>query len=354
MEKLSEYAGKILNDETCIAVRDEWFARMRNLFDGKGDPFLDTHFLALNGVIGNADADLLYEEPEVWVNRALEDLAGKVNCIKNEEMFVPLCIEPPFYGVHFIDKIMGAEVFFQGGQWYNHYLDQEVGCLERPDLENNKTWELARRAASAFTEAKVGLPLFGLPTIASALNIATNLYGEEILVAMLTEPEAAAHDLGIINDLLCEIHQWYREHIPACQLQPVISWNRTQPPGYGQLCGCTTQLLSASLYEEFIMPLDDKLLAVYPDGGMIHFCGSHTHLLEVLRNMPHLKAVQLNDRAAWDLKEYYEGLREDQMIYLNPCEGMGIKQAIEITGGRRLVIADTVEHSGYEPAESFL
>jgi len=34
MEKLSEYAGKILNDETCIAVRDEWFARMRNLFDG--------------------------------------------------------------------------------------------------------------------------------------------------------------------------------------------------------------------------------------------------------------------------------------------------------------------------------
>ena len=117
MEKLSEYAGKILNDETCIAVRDEWFARMRNLFDGKGDPFLDTHFLALNGVIGNADADLLYEEPEVWVNRALEDLAGKVNCIKDEEMFVPLCIEPPFYGVHFIDKIMGAEVFFQGGQW---------------------------------------------------------------------------------------------------------------------------------------------------------------------------------------------------------------------------------------------
>lgn len=39
MEKLSEYAGKILNDETCIAVRDEWFARMRNLFDGKEIPF---------------------------------------------------------------------------------------------------------------------------------------------------------------------------------------------------------------------------------------------------------------------------------------------------------------------------
>ena len=32
--------------------------------------------------------------------------------------------------------------------------------------------------------------LFGLPTVASVLNIAVNLYGDRILLAMLTEPEA--------------------------------------------------------------------------------------------------------------------------------------------------------------------
>lgn len=100
-------------------------------------------------------------------------------------MFVPLCIEPSFYGVHFIDKILGAEVFFKDGQWYNRYLEKEVGTLERPDLDKDETWRLAREAAMAFLEADVRLPLFGLPTIASALNIATNLYGEELLALSL-------------------------------------------------------------------------------------------------------------------------------------------------------------------------
>ena len=345
MLKLSEKTREILNDKKWIDIRDGWFGRMQGLFHGKRDSFLENHFYAVNGVTGNAGAELLYENPAEWVNRALEDLAGKARLTDNEDMFVPLCIEPSFYGVHFIDKILGAEVLFKDGQWYNRYLEKEVGTLERPDLDKDETWRLAREAAMAFLEADVRLPLFGLPTIASALNIATNLYGEELLASMLMEPEAAAHDLEIINNLLCELHQWYREHLPAGQLQPVISWNRTQPPGYGQLCGCTTQLISNSLYEEFIMPLDDKLLSVYPNGGMIHFCGSHTHLLESLSQMPHLKAVQLNDRAAWDLEEYYKRLREDQIIYLNPCEGMDIERAVEITGGNRLVVADTVDSS---------
>ncbi|MBQ9854585.1 MAG: hypothetical protein IJO53_00215, partial [Clostridia bacterium] len=50
------------------------------------------------------------------------------------------------------------------------------------------------------------LPLFGLPTIASALNIAVNLFGGEILMEMLTEPDNASADLTTINNLLCELH----------------------------------------------------------------------------------------------------------------------------------------------------
>ena len=79
------------------------------------------------------------------------------------------------------------------------------------------------------------------------------------------EPENAKADFKVINDLLCSLHRKSRELIPEAQLQPVISWNRTQPPGYGQLCGCTTQLISGSCYQEMIAPLDDQLLAVYAD-----------------------------------------------------------------------------------------
>jgi hypothetical protein len=190
----------------------------------------------------------------------------------------------------------------------------------------------------AFARQEVALPIFGLPVIGSVLNQAINLYGENILADMLIEPEAARHDLDVINKVLIQMHQWYRSVIPQQQLQATVGLWRTQPPGYGQLCGCSTHLLSGPLYKELIMPLDDALLAAYPHGGMIHLCGSHTQHLGSFSSMPHLKAVQLNDRASTDLPFYFEGLRDDQIIYLCTCPGMSLEQAMEITKGRRLVL----------------
>ena len=54
--------------------------------------------------------------------------------------------------------------------------------------------------------------------------------------------------------------------------------------------------------------------------------------------MPHLKCVQLNDKAAEDLQFYVDGLRDDQVIYLNPCEGMTTKQALKIAGDKKIII----------------
>lgn len=342
---MEELTRKILTDKKLIANREKWFQRMRDMFDGKG-----AIQMGLKGIVGQAvHPDLLYTNPEEWMEEVAKDLAMRAHEAVSDQYFAPLCIEGGIYGVHFIDKIFGAEVFFQDNQWYNHYLESEVGELEKPDLKNNEVWCLAKRIAGAFLDLDVSVPLFGLPTIASSLNIAVNLYGEEILVAMLADPEAAEHDLRIINEVLMEIHQWYLEHIPMNQLQPVISWERTQPPGYGQICGCTTQLLSPELYEKFIYPLDNTLLGVYPNGGLIHLCGSHKQLMPLFARMENLKCVQLNDRAAEDLEcyakgyqaepqLYVEGLREDQVIYLNPCDGMPAERGLEIAKDRRLVL----------------
>ena len=325
---------EILNDEALIANRDHWFREMTDYFYGtrKGP-------LYLAGMGGDTPhPDLMYTDPETWMEEALGFLAEHAHSRISDKYFVPLCIYDSIYGVHFVDRIFGCEVFFQDGQWYNRYLKNEVGQLKKPDLENNDTWALAKRIALAFLEWNVAAPVLETPVIASPLNIAVNLYGEEILVAMLMEPEAAHHDLQIINEVLMELHRWYRTHIPAQQLQPVVACGRCQPPEHGQICGCTSQLLSPGMYEEFIMPLDDALLGVYPHGGLIHLCGSHTQLIPLFAKMPHLKCVQLNDKAAQDLQFYVDGLRDDQVIYLNPCEGMSTKQALQIAGDKKIVI----------------
>jgi len=329
---------KKLNDEILINKREEHFELLKKIYAGIEPKTI----FSINGFVNSGTLNP-YEEPELWVEENLKILDENAGILMDDKVFRPICIEFGLYGVHFIDKILGAEVFFRDGQWYNEYLDSPIGELEPPDLKNNKTWSLAKRTAKAFTESRAKLPLFGLPTIASTINIAVNLYGQEILSDMYLNPEKAIHDFELINRLLCTLHQWYINNIPCEQLQPVISWERTQPRGFGQLCGCSNQLVSPHLYNEFLASLDDKLLSVYPNGGMIHLCGSHEQHIPTWRDMKSLRAIQVNDRAAEDLVLYFKELREDQMIYLTPCEVMSAERAVEITGGHRLIIQGALD-----------
>lgn len=326
---------RTLSDPALLQARDAHFARLEALFAGNapGDPFI------LWGRSGTGRSDP-YIDPEAWMQEALADLAAHVDLLTDRRAFRPLVVEFGPYGVHFVDRMFGAQVYDLDGtsNWQVHYLDSPVGELRLPDLDRDETWSLAQRAASAFIESGASVPLFGLPTIASALNVALNLYGQEILLAAVTDPELVHRDLAVVNGTLCEMHRRYQAILPAEQLQPVIGAFRTQPPGFGQLCGCSTQLLSPGQYRDFIAPLDDQLLSVYPNGGMIHLCGSHTQHVPVWREMRSLRAVQLNDRAAEDLETYFSELREDQILYVNPCDGMTVERIIEITGGRRTVI----------------
>ncbi len=83
---------------------------------------------------------------------------------------------------------------------------------------------------------------------------------------------------------------------------------------------------------------DGELLALYPEGGMIYLCGSHARFAPIWRAMPSVRSLQLNDRAAEDLAAYFEGLREDQVLYVMPTARMTVEEILRITGGQRLVL----------------
>jgi hypothetical protein len=59
--------------------------------------------------------------------------------------------------------------------------------------------------------------------------------------------------------------------------------------------------------------------------------------------MPEVKSLQLNDAANDDLEEYWSNLRPDQFVILVPSERMTAENALEVTGGRQLVINMTTE-----------
>jgi len=327
-----------LNNPDVQAAFDHHRGRLRALF--AGEP-VDPVFV-LNGIGCYTEDDSV--NPETWLDDSLAYLATRTAEACNREVFRPLTITYNPHGVHFVDKLFGADVFLLDGSWQVHPFTRPVGTLTRPDLTTHPTWLAVRLFALAFLNRHVANVTLGLPTIASVLNIAVNLYGQDILLALATDPEAAQHDLQIISDVLIELHRWFLAHIPPERCQCIIPEQRFQLPGHGQLCGCTMQLVSGRSYAEFVAPLDDALLRAYPHGGMIHLCGSHTQHLATWKSLPSFRAFQINDRAAEDLEAYLRGLRDDQIMYVNAFAGMPFDRIMDITGGKRVVIVENRTH----------
>jgi len=323
----------LLNDAQLLEVRHAHLERLSAVFAGET---LRRAFV-LHGI-----PQLTQEAPldwETWLDEALDALAREAERAHDPMVFRPLVVSWDPRGVHFIDHLFRAETFqLENGGWQARCLDTPIGELRRPDPAGNETWRQVRAFTRAFLQRQVAGVFLGMPTLSSALNIAVNLYGQRILEAMALEPEAARHDMRVINDCICELHRWYLDIVPDDQRQCVAAPGRCQPPGFGQLCGCTCQLLSPALYDEFILPLDDEVLSLHPHGGMIHLCGVHTQHIPAWRAMGSLRAVQMNDRAADDLELYFNGLREDQVLYVNAYRDMPVRRALEITGGERTVI----------------
>ncbi len=324
-----------LHDRALLAVRDRHLARLESVLAGThhGPP------PSLAGIHGKARTSAL-DDPRRCIAEQLESLAEQADALRDDWVFRPLIAGVGPYGVHFVDAILGAEVYdLDGtGNWQVKLLDQPVGTLEPPDLERHPVWRLACEAAEAFIESGVTVPFFCTPCLSSALNTIINLYGQEFLIALIADPEAARHDLQVITDLIVAMHRWYRAWIPEARLQAVAAGTRTRPPGRGHICGCSTQLVSPVLYRDFIVPCEDAVLNAYPRGGMIHLCGIHDALIPIWREMRSIRVVQLNDRASADLSRYLAELREDQIIYSLQCPDMPWQEAVRISGGRRMVL----------------
>ena len=126
-----------LCDPELLEARELHFSRLKALYAGK----TLQHPFFLNGICGNSPANP-YEEPERWVDEALCSLVERSEGLTDPAVFRPLVVEFGPYGVHFIDRIFGAHVYYQDDQWWVDYLESPIGELGYPDLDRNDTCPL--------------------------------------------------------------------------------------------------------------------------------------------------------------------------------------------------------------------
>jgi len=328
--------SELLNDRIMIALREDWMRRLSAFFDGddKEAPF---YLYGARSFSRQISPDMVTDE---WFDNAIQTLSA----VRPEQLtvghFAPVSLEFWLYGVHFVDKLFGAQVAYSPANqvWWSEGVKNAVGELEPVDFEHNALWRFTQDLYQRFLSIEMKLPLIATQVLGSPMVGIFNLYRERILYAFYDDPAGVRRDLRVLTDALIYMHRWFQSNLPPDQFQPIAISGRCQPRGMGQMCGCTTQLISKEIYDEFIYPLDREILQLYPNGGMYHLCGSHRQHIPTWRDFPELRAIQINDAAADDLHYYFEGLRPDQMIYLNPTKHMTVERALDITGGKRLVI----------------
>lgn len=292
---------------------------------------------ASHGLLGTNEPDML-QDSEAWLDDVLTDMAQHADEFADEVTFRPAAIELDPLGVHFIDALLGADVCYREGQVWSAPLDCDVAELPVPDLSRSQHLRNALRLAELATKVAAGRLLVALPVFSCAINIGINVFGQRLLEALVERPEAARRALGIINSVILHCIRAFSEVVPEELRRNSVACERYAPPGFGQIDGCATQLVSRPHYAEFFAPPDQELLGAWPHGGMIHLCGAHEQHIGTWRRMECLRSVQTNDRASDDLELLHTGLRPDQVLYVGPTETTTVERILEITGGRRLVL----------------
>jgi hypothetical protein len=286
-----------------------------------------------------------------WIKRSKRILLKKMADLNWDKTFRPLIFEHWIYGVHLVDAIFKARVSFQYNNWWTETILTSVGNLEFPKVEESEVVNKVLEFMKMMVDESEGLIYIGLQVLSSPLNIAVNLYGPKFLETIALEPQKAQHDLQVITETIIMLHIKLTNLVPKSLLKPFWATGRFMPKGYGIIDGCTTQLISNMMYEEFISELDNRILDCYPNGGMIHICGNSKHQIPVFKKMNALKAIQLNDRATDDFESYYNNLRQDQIIYVVPNEKIIPDNILRISDGGKRVIINSDDNMGVKNNE---
>jgi hypothetical protein len=287
------------------------------------------------GYYGDCDDDMLAG----W---CAADLPGVIDGVLRDGIdpvsFHPLVIEFNPLGVHYIDALFGTQVYRSDGQIWSELLPGGLADLQPIDINDAQIVQWTLKSIKKLLKEVPEQIHITCPIFSSPLNVAINLFGEGALMDLLDPEPDVLRGLNIITDTISELHKMIMNSFPGGRVRFYCSSNRYASDGIGHICGCSTQLLGQETYRSYFAPLDSRVLSTYPHGGTIHLCGHHAQHIPTWRDMPALRAVQLNDAAADEFPLYFNGLRTDQIIYLCPTEEMTIERILKISDGQRVVI----------------
>lgn len=167
------------------------------------------------------------------------------------------------FGACTIAAMFGIPVRFYADQWpvteHNYLTDSEIYNLKPAEPSNNPFFTQLLQQVEEITllEEKT----IGFINWQGILNNAQRLRGPQIFTDMLTEPEMTRHLLSAVCQTM----------IDSCKLLQEKQKDSGFEYQFFTISNCLVNMLSPELYEEFILPCDQRIASTFQSVG-IHNC----------------------------------------------------------------------------------
>lgn len=147
-----------------------------------------------------------------------------------------------------------------------------------------------------------------MPDLQGPMDTAEQLWGGEVLLALLEQPELARALMACIVKAMLAAIQCYRPLTREWRGEESTTQHGYQIPGQLLIRNDSSILVSPQTYAEVIRPFDEQVLQAV-GGGSIHFCGNGTHLVEPMLHLDALHGLDLGQSAMVDLPAVYAACR---------------------------------------------
>ena len=187
------------------------------------------------------------------------------------------------YGASAIAAIYGVPIRYDREQWptseHKYLSDEEVDNLTPPNLEKNVFFKSFMEQVDRIGEMEGKIS--GFMNWQGVLNNAQRLRGQEIFMDMFMAPERTMHLLNCVCTTMIEAAKKLQQK----QQQFVKSLP------FFTVSNCLVNMVDPGLYEEFLLPLDQRIAAEFDVIG-IHNCAwnatPYLHLYSKIQGVAYL------------------------------------------------------------------
>jgi len=149
------------------------------------------------------------------------------------------------------------------------------------------------------------------PDLQGPMSLCESLWGSACFMDFYDDPDSVEAALDFLTQVYIDYTKKWHELVPPTSSEYSVEWGCLHK-GHTIIRNDTAMNISGDMYEEFVLPRDQKIIAEF--GGGVHFCGRGDHYIEHLANINGLSCINISQPDWNDMEKIYTNTVDKNII----------------------------------------